>query len=664
MYRKLLAVLSLFMIIGTTVFAQEESDRHIYYKLSEDQEEWTELQLNANYFPTDMSLANAVEIKVVGTWEFKPNDYPHIQNQFTRSATSSQHTSNTVVKKVDMSESKLIGNISALFVGFDALEEVVLGDISEVTSIAYICLETTKLRSIKGLYGITDRCTDMQYAFYHDMVLPEIDYTIVDPITGEVKTWDLSNVTSMSNAFNYCQKIEKLDLSSLSSKCNSITSMVSDCRNLTDMNYEGWDLSGVETAISSFYYTKIKTIDVSTISSKCTHTFALFSGCSELAEIETGSWDLSNVVDAHSMFSNCSKIKNVDVSSLSENCESIGAMFSDCSSLEWVSLGDVGESVVTDWLLVLPTTTFNFGNIFQRCSSLRYVYWNNAIPNLRERYEPNPNCLHFTSATTPASDIVPNVIVNGKADRNITLDDLHPYECPEEFDLNGHTAILTSTLNPKAAKPDGGWENFMLPFDGKVYGYTSMEKTESDVLDAVTKVDGGYYWLKEFKGNSDDAISFDVTTEDYLIANKPYAIALPGSFYTRYNMVGETIVFHSIGSTVPKTDIQEISGNDMTFTAATYPVESGLCYMLDDSGTQFVPVSPEDIGSFRSYMLIDSYAPAKAYRMTDMNIATSVSDVNNNEMANVMYSLDGRRITGKPSKGMYVMKGKKMAIIK
>ena len=72
-----------------------------------------------------------------------------------------------------------------------------------------------------------------------------------------------------------------------------------------------------------------------------TDMFSMFSGCSSLTSLDLSSWNTSNVESMGSMFRNCSNLTNLDISGFDmSNVQNAYGMFNGCSSLNTIVLGE------------------------------------------------------------------------------------------------------------------------------------------------------------------------------------------------------------------------------------------------------------------------------------------------------------------------------------
>lgn len=131
----------------------------------------------------------------------------------------------------------------------------------------------------------------------------------------------------------------------------------------------------------------IKTIHVGTVSPiDMTRTASMFSGCSSLTSLDLSSLDTSQVTHTGDMFNGCSSITSLDLSSFdTSKVTRMDYMFYDCENLKSLDLSSFNTSQVTDMefmfqgcssLTSLDLSSFNASNVtdmtsmFSNCPSL------------------------------------------------------------------------------------------------------------------------------------------------------------------------------------------------------------------------------------------------------------------------------------------------------
>lgn len=199
---------------------------------------------------------------------------------------------------------------------------------------------------------------------------------------------DVSNVTTMSYMFDYCQKITSLDLSNWNtSKVTHMSNMFNFCQNLTSLDLSSWDTSNV--------------IDME----------AMFKYCNSLTSVDLSNWDTSKVTKMSNMFANCAKLTSLDISKFNlENCTSIYNLISGADKLETLSSIDArnlsGSNGASFCGFSANNTLKNFGGLIGLKVSVTSNYGINKLPNLT--YESCINVLNglydFTgNGETPTS---------------------------------------------------------------------------------------------------------------------------------------------------------------------------------------------------------------------------------------------------------------------
>ena len=183
----------------------------------------------------------------------------------------------------------------------------------------------------------TSQVTNMSYMFSNCSKLATVD------LSG----WNTSQVTNISYMFQSCSKLETITgLSNFNmSKVNDIRYMFSGCSSLTTIDISSWDMSQVN--------------DIDSIFSNC-KALETITGLSNL--------DKSKVIRAHNMFSGCSSLKSLDLSSWYFTPTSVVYyMFQDCTSLETLDIRNFD----------MTNNTYPF-NIFDGCTSLYTIRLDNC----------------------------------------------------------------------------------------------------------------------------------------------------------------------------------------------------------------------------------------------------------------------------------------------
>ncbi|HFX3783902.1 TPA: BspA family leucine-rich repeat surface protein, partial [Enterococcus faecium] len=120
------------------------------------------------------------------------------------------------------------------------------------------------------------------------------------------------------------------------------------CRSLTSLDASNWDTSNVTNVTSMFSdCSKLRSINVSNCKMS-NGSVRMFSGCSSLTSLDVTHLDTSNVTNMSSMFSGCSSLTSLDVTHLdTSNVTNMSSMFYNCSGLTTLDLSSWNCDKVT-----------------------------------------------------------------------------------------------------------------------------------------------------------------------------------------------------------------------------------------------------------------------------------------------------------------------------
>ena len=135
-----------------------------------------------------------------------------------------------------------------------------------------------------------------------------------------------------------------------------------DTSNVTNMRYMFYDC------------TKLKNLDLSTFNTiNATDMGFMFAGCPDVASFDLSEFDTTNVTDMNDMFEDCSALTNLDLSTFNTtNVTDMSFMFEGCSVLTNLDLSTFNTTNVTDMhymfsgcsgLTNLNVSTFNTTNV-------------------------------------------------------------------------------------------------------------------------------------------------------------------------------------------------------------------------------------------------------------------------------------------------------------
>jgi len=212
------------------------------------------------------------------------------------------------------------------------------------------------------------------------------------------------------------------------------------------------------------------------------------------------------------------------------------------------------------------------------------------------------------------------------------------------------------TLTGRTLYKDGKWNTLCLPFNVTLAG-SPLEGADVRTLSSASLTDGTltlYFTAK------------DAVTE--LVAGTPYII----KWTADANYVDDDA--HNIvapvfsGVTIDNTD-NSIKSGDIEFKgnydAQSFDGESKNILFMGEGSTLHSPISGASIGSCRAYFEIAGGAEVKAFNLNFDGGDTGIEEIVNGKLPidNSWYSLDGRKLSDKPSRaGVYINNGRKVVI--
>lgn len=161
------------------------------------------------------------------------------------------------------------------------------------------------LESISGMeYVNTADVTDMSGMFSSCNKLQKLD----------LSTLNTADVTDMSSMFSSCNALQELDLSTLNTAgVTDMSYMFSRCYNLTDLNVKSFNTAGVTDMSYMFAHcNSLKSLDLSSFNTaKVTNMKYMFSDDQVLASIYVGKdFTTARVTNANYMFYKCDALPN------------------------------------------------------------------------------------------------------------------------------------------------------------------------------------------------------------------------------------------------------------------------------------------------------------------------------------------------------------------
>ena len=302
--------------------------------------------------------------------------------------------------------------------------------------------------------------------------------------------------------------------------------------------------------------------------------------------------------------------------------------------------------------------------------SIAAIVYNSSVPMANSDLQAitNPNLLIYVKSDSLAPADRNNIIVDGFA-KNIVLTDVaqgnNDFYCPQSFTAEA----ISYTREFKQKTQIGvsrGWETIALPFNVQ----TIMHETRGLITPFGNNRSNTHFWLRRL---THDGLQSDSIIE----ANTAYLISMPNSeeYIAEYNLAGR-VTFSAANVTVPVTEIiMDESANYMMAPVFQRLAAQNNLYVLN-VGEQRSGYPEGSIfeSNYRAVLPFQAYVEHKGsnpappfFVVGDLGGDTTGIDATlvNSERVNseAWYTLDGRKLQGKPTqKGVYITNGKKVII--
>ncbi len=519
------------------------------------------------------------------------------------------------------------------------------------------------------------------------------------------------NVTEMTAMFHKCSSLSSLNLSNFNtSNVTDMTAMFGDCSSLTNIDLSNFNTTNV-TGMNGMFAgcSGLTNIDLSNFNTTNVMDMSLmFHSCSGLTGLDLSNFNTAKVTNMVSMFRYCSELKTIYIGNeWSTNAVEFGSeMFDGCTNLiggagtvydanhtdhtyAHIDGGENNPGYFTDknpveasyydhvlyvgGSVTLAEAMQKFGTN-KVVETIAAIVWNSsqAISTSELQVITNPNLLIYVQDASLAPANRDNVVINGFA-KNVVLSDVtsgnNNFYCPEEFTAEA----ISYTRNFQQQTEIGisrGWESIALPFDVQ----TIMHE-KNGVLSPFGSSKGGKpFWLRQMSDNG-------LVQAIEIHANRPYLISMPNStdYPAEFNQPGR-VTFSSLNVRVPVTEEEAVAMADSTIVLIpTFQrmEQSDWIYALNvgETRAQYPEGSVFEQGlravrPFEAFTVHNNNQSNPAPRYIAINeigngtLGIDASLVNREEVnSEEWYSLDGRKLQGKPAqKGICIQNGKKVII--
>ena len=484
------------------------------------------------------------------------------------------------------------------------------------------------------------------------------------------------NITSISG-------IENINTENVT----SMLGMFQGCSHLTEINVSGFNTSSVGEMGSMFEAcSDLTTLDLSSFNTaNVTGMSYMFANSMSLRTIYvSSSWSITSVTNSAGMFSECYSLVGGRGTEFSQDYTGVDYAHIDGGTSNPGYLTDInaepteGEARfdgLTAWVYGDATLDDAFAEVGREeaLKTIAAIVWegNGELTSEQMQGITNPNLLVYVNEASKAPAGVQNVIVNGTAAQIVLTDASgnNNFFCPEPFTAQSisYTRNFSQTTEIGVSR---GWETIALPFNVQ-----SISHGSHGALVPFGGGNGGYpFWLHQLQDNG-------LTPVTAMEANTPYLICMPNNtvYPSAYNQAG-SVTFASSNVTVPRTEPREAFGANVILMPAfqnqpagpdIFTLNVGAARDSYAEGSVFIS-NYSDVRPFQAYVHHSNQA-----RGTDEIQFIPLTSIGGGDDTTAImeiiqpaangtgdwYSLDGRKLSSKPTqKGVYIQNGKKIVI--
>ena len=483
------------------------------------------------------------------------------------------------------------------------------------------------------------------------------------------------NITSISG-------IENINTENVT----SMLGMFQGCSHLTEINVSGFNTSSVGEMGSMFEAcSDLTTLDLSSFNTaNVTGMSYMFANSMSLRTIYvSSSWSITSVTNSADMFSECYSLVGGRGTEFSQDYTGVDYAHIDGGTSNPGYLTDInaepteGEARfdgLTAWVYGDATLDDAFAEVGREeaLKTIAAIVWegNGELTSEQMQGITNPNLLVYVNEASKAPAGVQNVIVNGTAAQIVLTDASgnNNFFCPEPFTAQSisYTRNFSQTTEIGVSR---GWETIALPFTVQ-----SITHESHGVLEPFGINNGYPFWLRQLGSDG-------LARATVLEANVPFLICMPNNsvYPSVYNQVGN-VTFSSSNVTVPETHPLEMFGANVILTPAFQNQAAGSdIFTLNVGEAQgSYPEGSVFISNYRSVRPFQCYARhSNQARGTDEIQFIPLTSIGGGDDTTAImeiiqpaangtgdwYSLDGRKLSSKPTqKGIYIQNGKKIVI--
>ena len=537
------------------------------------------------------------------------------------------------------------------------------------------------------------------------------DFSALEKVLG-TDYLDTSEATNMCFMFFWCRNLSTLDVSGFDTKkVNDMSYMFQQCQNLTTLDVSGFDTGNVNNMGGMFWNCSgLTTLDVSGFDTgNVTNMGDMFSGCSGLTTLDVSKFDTGNVTNMVDMFHGCSGLTALDVSGFDTgNVTDMGGMFSYCENLTALDVSGFDTGNVTDMggmfcccsgLTSLDVSGFDTGNVtnmgdmFSGCENLVSIFigdgWNTN--NVEESDNMFDGCESIVGEDGTTYDSSVTDKTKAHADdggyMRKTMQELTLYDDGDNTDIIAAATpgmLHQVTIEGRSIYADECWNTICLPFNvslntGALTGFRARTlksaAIEGNTLtltfgNEVTHLKAGTPYIIKATDKYFDYLSDGFDWDKYDGSYEPYEEV-------------KSPKFKALSFTTPPSELTFADGA-VSFIGNFNPVDLAkddkTILFMGEANTLYYPNEEMTIGSFRAYFKLnngytvgepDSNINSIVLNFSDNATGIIDTDLKSssqesgifNPLHRVWFTLDGRRLNGRPTnKGIYINNGRKVVI--
>lgn len=212
-----------------------------------------------------------------------------------------------------------IGSEGIIFGNYDS--QYLFANLISVTNFNFINFNTSFVNNMKGMFSNCNNLIELDLSMLNVSSVTDMSnmfYKDKNITTLNLSGWDTSNVTNMVSMFDNMENVTSiLGISNFNtSKVTSLYNLFNYCFKLESLDLSKWNVSNVTNLMATFHQCqKLVSIELANwVTSNVTNMERLFSGCNSLVSIDVSNWNTSNVINMTNTFAYLYQMANLKIS--------------------------------------------------------------------------------------------------------------------------------------------------------------------------------------------------------------------------------------------------------------------------------------------------------------------------------------------------------------